>query len=392
MKKLCTYLVLIFVSSSFITKKELIENQYIKEIPFNFDYGVPIIKATINNKEYNFLFDTGMPTVLSESISNDLNLKSIRSIMGMDINGNTKQESHVIVNEISIGEIGFKQIEALSTDLSTGFEIGCLNLDGVIGNNLIKNAIWEIDYENKVIRLTDNIDNFKIPENAAIIKFKTNKKKGYYSPSIDVTVNKKKRKGVKFDTGSNGGIKLPLNFYSSVLDDNKSVEYYGKASAAIYGKGENKNYVDSKVNSIEIGGLHLQNKIVTFNENSPTVGNQFLKNFKIIISYDENKIYMITQKESISTILENFGFQTSVNGQKAIIAIIYKNSNAEKKGLQLGDEIVTVNDFNFRELISKDACDFFLNNPIKEMDLININYSRNGDVQSLQLEKETLID
>ena len=68
MNKLLTFLALIFVLSSFTTRKELLKTNYIKEIPFNFDYGVPIIKASINDIEYNFLFDTGMPTVLSENI------------------------------------------------------------------------------------------------------------------------------------------------------------------------------------------------------------------------------------------------------------------------------------------------------------------------------------
>ena len=131
---------------------------------------------------------------------------------------------------------------------------------------------------------------------------------------------------------------------------------------------------------------------MTFDENFPTIGNEFLKNYKIIITYDENKIYMIKQSESNNTILENFGFITGVIDQKAIVSIIYKNSTAEKKGLQLGDEIITVNDLNFSELISKNACDFLLNNPIKEMDSINIVFSRNEKEHSLQLEKETLID
>lgn len=392
MNKLFSYLVLIFVISSFTTKKEFFETNYVKEIPFNFDYGVPIIKASINGIEYNFLFDTGMPTVLSQSIVKKLNLKSISSIMGSDVNGNRQQESYVMVNEIIVGGISFKQVKTLSTDLKSGFEIGCLNLDGVIGNNLIKDAIWEIDYEKKVIRLTDNIVNFKIPDDADIIKFKTNSKKGYYSPNIEIAINNKSRKDVKFDTGSNKGINLPFDYYSSVLDVNKSVEYYGQASAAIYGKGENKKYLDSKVEYTKIGDLQLQNQIVTFNENYPTVGNKLFENFKIVISYDENKIYMVKQKEFTNPILENFGFQTAVINEKAIVSIIFKNSNAEKKGLQIGDEIIRVNDLNFPELISKDACDFLLNNPIKKMNSINIIFSRNGNKQTLQLEKEILIN
>ncbi len=392
MNKLFSYLVLIFVLSSFTTKNSFFETNYVKEIPFNFDYGVPIIKASINDIEYNFLFDTGMPTTLSEIIVKELTLKSKSSVMGSDVNGNSQQESYVMVNEIIVGGISFKQVKTLSTDLKSGFEIGCLNLDGVIGNNLIKDAIWEIDYEKKVIRLTDNIVNFKIPDDADVIKFKTNAKKGYYSPNIEIAINNKSRKDVKFDTGSNKGINLPFDYYSSVLDVNKSVEYYGQASAALYGKGENKKYLDSKVESIKIGDLQLQNQIVTFDENYPTVGNKLFENFKIFISYVENKIYMVKQKEYTNTILENFGFQTAVINKKAIVSIIYKNSNAEKKGLQIGDEIITVNDLNFPELISKDACDFLLNNPIKKMNSINIVFSRNGNKQTLQLEKVILIN
>lgn len=392
MNKLLSYLFLIFVLSGFTTSKELTETNYIKEIPFSFDYGVPIIKASINDIEYNFLFDTGMPTVLSENITKQLNLKSIRSEMGSDVNGNKKEESLFMVKEIIVAGISFKQVETLSIDLKSGFEIGCLNLDGVIGNNLIKDAIWEIDYEKKVIRLTDNINNFKIPENTPIIKFKTNAKKGSYSPKIAITINKKKKKNVLFDTGATSGINLPLAFYSSVIDANKSVEYYGQASAAIYGKGGIKTYVDSKVVSIKIDDLQLQNQIVTFNENYPLVGNKLFENFKIVISYDEHKIYMIKQKECTHTLLENFGFTSAVVDQKAMVSIIYKNSNAEKKGLQLGDEIVTINDFNSSELIAEDACGFLLNNPIKKMDSINMVYSRNGNEHSLQLEKEIFID
>ncbi len=392
MNKLFSYLVLIFVLSSFTTKNSFFETNYVKEIPFNFDYGVPIIKASINDIEYNFLFDTGMPTTLSEIIVKELTLKSKSSVMGSDVNGNSQQESYVMVNEIIVGGISFKQVKTLSTDLKSGFEIGCLNLDGVIGNNLIKDAIWEIDYEKKVIRLTDNIVNFKIPDDADVIKFKTNAKKGYYSPNIEIAINNKSRKDVKFDTGSNKGINLPFDYYSSVLDVNKSVEYYGQASAALYGKGENKKYLDSKVESIKIGDLQLQNQIVTFDENYPTVGNKLFENFKIFISYVENKISMVKQKEYTNTILENFGFQTAVINKKAIVSIIYKNSNAEKKGLQIGDEIITVNDLNFPELISKDACDFLLNNPIKKMNSINIVFSRNGNKQTLQLEKVILIN
>ncbi len=393
MKKPFNYLLVLFVLSGFTSAKQEAEpksTDYIKEIPFNFDYGLPIIKATINNIEYDFLFDTGMPNALSDKLTNKLGLKSIRSASGSDVNGNTSQESYVIIDEIKVGGISFENIETLSVDLSSGFEIGCLNLDGVIGNNLIRTAIWEIDYENKVIRLTDNIEKFKIPDSAEILKFKTNTKNKYYSPSVDIKINNKKRKGVKFDTGSTGGITMPLNFFSNVLDPNKSVEYFGKASAALYGKGENIKYVDSKIESIELGDLTFKDQIVTFSENFPVIGNKLFKNYKLIIDYSTSKIYLIKQKEYNNSTLDNFGHQIAIIDQKAIVSLIYKNSEAEKMGLQLGDEILKANDLNYRELLATDACGFLFDNPHKKMESLDVLVLRDGKEIPLKLKKKVL--
>lgn len=367
------------------------KESYLKEIPFSYTYGVPIIKATIQGNEYNFLFDTGMPTALSKKLSKQLNLNNTRTTQGMDVNGNSSQESYVLLEEILVGGISFKHIESLAVDLDKGVEIGCLKLDGIIGNNIIKDAFWEIDYEKNMIRLSDNIENFNIPKNASIVKFKTKSKYDIYSPNVDISINNKKRKGVKFDTGSNNGISLPLAYFSDKLDANKSVEYYGITSAALYGKGKNKTYVDSKVNSLKIGDLVLENEIVTFDQNYPLVGNKFIQNFKVIIDYSESKIYLIRIKQKAIATLTNFGFQLGIDNKKAKVTSVYKTSDAERKGLQLGDEILSANGINFPQLISDDACNFLLNNPIKKAENITLTIQRDDEEKTFQLLKETFI-
>jgi len=395
MKHLATYLIIFIVFSGFTQKNKsskLNPEVYVKEIPFNFEYGIPIIKATIKNKEYNFLFDTGMPTALSENIIKDFDLSSVRSTIGSDVNGNKQRENYVILDHINIGGIDFKNIETLTVDLNSGFEIGCLNLDGVIGNNLIKNAVWEIDYVRNVIRLTNDIDNFEIPNDAKKIRFKYNSRRNQYTPKVDIEINNKKSKNVFFDTGSNSGIKMPLKQYEKLLDPNQSVEYYGNSSAALYGKGKYIKYIDSKIKNIEIDGLKLQNEIVTFYDNSSLIGNKFLKNFRIILNYERSEIYMIRQKESIYTFVKNFGFHPSVNNNKAIVQIIFKNSVAKKKGLQLGDELLSVNSMNIPKLLSEDACSFIFDNPYSELDSISLTFARDGKEYLIDLEKETYIN
>ncbi len=391
MNKILVCCIVVFACTGFVLKSESVATHFLSEVPFNFDFGVPIIKVTIDGNEYDFLFDTGMPTAVSKSISEKLKLKNSRIGSGKDVLGNAHQENFVVVNRTEVGGVGFDDVEALTLDFSSSIELGCLKLDGVIGNNIIKEAVWEIDYERKVIRLTDDIANFEMPENASEIKFKTNAKRGYFSPNIDVVVNNKKRKGVKFDTGSSGGVRLPLAYFSSVIDSTKSVEYYGKATVSVYGDGQNKRFVDSKVKTLEIGDLELQSYHVTFHENAPTVGNLLFKDFKLIINYEDSKMYLIEQKELENEKLENFGFQTRVIDQKAFVSIVYKNSEAEKLGLQLGDEILSLNGIKLTDLISKDVCFYLQNNPLKSNETVDIVYVREGKEYSLQLEKQILL-
>lgn len=395
MKKLYIVLLFILLLSGFSVSASTLDlenSSYNEKVKFNFDYGVPIIKATIDDKEYNFLFDTGMPTTLSSELSKELQLKTVRTATGVDVNRNSSQEEYVTLDEIKIGGISFKNIEALSINLNAGFEIGCLQIDGVIGNNLIKDAIWEIDYESKTISLTDDIKNFQIPESASLIKFTMNDKRGYYSPNVDVKINNKKQQGVKFDTGSSGGFKMPLTSFVKILNPDKSVEYFGRATAALYGKGENQKYVDSKVESVEIGDLELSNQIINLSTDFATLGNRFFESYKVVIDYSHKKIYMIEQKEAGNQVVDNFGFQTSVVDGKAIVAIIYKKSDAETQGIQLGDEILKINNLDVEELIAADACGFLLNNPLKEIDKAEIIVLRNGNQMSFVLDKETLIE
>ena len=392
--RLTAILLLGFTSKEILVQPPvgLVEKEYIKEIPFTFDYRVPIIKATIKGNEYHFLFDTGMPTALSKDIIKEYHLKSTQSGVGRDVNGNTSNENYVTIDEIKVGGISFKNIETLAVDLKNGFELKCLNIDGVIGNNLILNAIWEIDYKNKIIRLTNTKSLLNIADDTVVLNFKTNKKRKQNSPKIDLVINNKKIKSVKFDTGSNGGLNMPFDFFSKVLDPKKSIESFGSTSASLYGKGKSKKYIDANVRSIKMGSIQLNDQIVSFNSKTPLVGSRFLKGYKIVIDYKEHKIYMTKQQNQENFTIENFGFLYSVVDNKAIVSKVYKSAKAYNKEIRLGDEIIKINDLNVAELIRDDACSFMFNSPLKEMNTVVITLLRNGKTVSVILEKEVLLN
>jgi hypothetical protein len=368
------------------------EKDYIQEISFDFTYNIPIITVYINGKNYRFLFDTGMPSTISNELLNEHQFKKIdKNGFGIDVNNNRKQNSYYNIDEIKIAGISFNNTEASSNDLKNSFALKCLEIDGVIGNNFIKNAIWEIDYKKQIIRFTNNINLLTIPKNVQVLKFKIDKKRQKYIPKVTVKINGKKDTRIYFDTGSNAGFKLPHFQFSKVLNSKTSIQSFGNPTTGLYGAGKHKLYVDSKVATIELGDITLHNKIVSFNEHSRSIGNLFLKNYTVIINYNVQKIYLIKQQDYNWDTTNSFGVNYSIVNNKAIVTLIYKGTEAEKL-LQLGDEILKINEQLLSELIENDACSLIMNSPLKKLETANLTFLRTGKKQTITLKKTLLIE
>jgi hypothetical protein len=360
---------------------------YLKEIPFDFSYGIPIIEVSIDGKNYNFLFDTGMPTAISKKLYTELNLNSSKEKNGSDIYGNKNKESYTTLKQLNLSGINFYNTETLVANLESSFELKCLKLDGVLGNNLMKNNIWEIDYSTKTIRLTDNISLLKNLSKSTKITFKT--KKGSYSPKISLKINGKTKKNILFDTGSNGGINISIEEYSNKIYKN-SIEKYGSSGVALYGHAKKNKTVFAKVNNIHIGSLQIDNQLVTFSKKTALIGNQFLKNFKIILDYTNNELHFIKNKAKANSTLKSFGFNTNVINNKIIVTAIYNKSTPQKEGLSLGDEIISINGIKVSAIInSNDSCQFIKD--LLKKDTISFEVKHRKKNQKFELTKKELL-
>ena len=396
MKKLLIYFLILTLSSCYSTRNKIMNSGEIKqevfitEIPFNFEYGVPIIKVKINRNEYNFLVDTGAPTVLSPELYKTLNLKSLTTSNVGDSQGNEKKESYVLIENIKINDISFKNIGAIITDFSKTIEIKCLNLDGIIGSNLMSLAIWEFDYSTQTIKISNSRNNFNINKESYVLNFKPKRNQG--TPKVDIYINNKKAKRITFDTGSNSDFSMNLSEFSDVVLNSNTVESFGNSSTGVYGKGADTKSLFTKVNSIKVGTINLQNQILQFKENaSRTIGNDFLKNYKVLIDWNLNQINLSEINNFDNSQLNTFGFDYKVLNNKLYIGTIYKNSEAEKKGIQINDEILTINKLDLRNLSEEDLCKILFNNITKEKTNIKIEILRKEKKLTFDLNKQLLI-
>jgi len=120
-----------------------------QEVPLDNCRELPIVKATVNNKQFHFLLDTGASLTL-------LNQKTFSSIETREItmeswNGTTGAPAHeVILRDFTIGDHSLYNLKMVAVDLTT-VERSCQKrVDGVLGADLISRLGLTIDLKNHV--------------------------------------------------------------------------------------------------------------------------------------------------------------------------------------------------------------------------------------------------
>ena len=120
-----------------------------QEVPLDNCRELPIVKATVNNKQFHFLLDTGASLTL-------LNQKSFSSIETREItmeswNGTTGAPAHeVILRDFTIGDHSLFNLKLVAVDLNS-VERSCQKrIDGVLGADLISKLGLTIDLKNHI--------------------------------------------------------------------------------------------------------------------------------------------------------------------------------------------------------------------------------------------------
>lgn len=390
-------ILLLAVLSLFSCGKDLLPTGAIRQeaftetIPFNFDNGLPIIKVNMEGTDYSFLLDTGAPTVISPELARTINAKKVKKSIVGDSQGNGNVQKFILINEMRIGRIQFNEIGAVVIDLKKTFEVKCLNIDGIIGSNQMSTAIWEIDYKNRNITITDNFIGFKEPDGAAKLHFI--EMQPQKTPLVRVQVDSTKSKLITFDTGANGSIDLPLSNFETTIKDYKKVRSYGNTSAGLYGTGKKDTIITVKVGLMKLGTLETKNQLITFeNESSAVIGNGFLKNYKTTINWKTKTIYLRQQDTLEEAKMESFGFGIRYINLKPVVTSLLLGSDAEKSGLQLGDEITEIDGTSLSGLTEEQACTYAFNSLLNDKEEVSLTYTRNNEKQNIKITSKIFLD
>jgi predicted aspartyl protease len=367
---------------------EIEQEEFNVKIPFEYRLGMIILKVNISGEEYDFLLDTGAPNAISKELAKKLGLSNVSEQKVRDSQDEKSKLGFVLIKKLGLGGVDFLNTGAVVADLKQSKELGCLRIDGLIGSNLMRKAIWKFDYQNQIITITNSIESLSIPKLTSKIPFFT---KYTGTPIIDFKLNDVTQKNVIVDLGSNGGISLSNKTYNALMKNNPSIPQtysLGISESGLYGLGKADSTYYIKAPSVSFGNVSLENTIVSFsNKSASTIGTKFFKNYDLILNWFTKEILLINKTEYDNSTLSTFGFTSSNQENQLIVSQIYKNM----EDLKVGDQILQVGAINYNKLLPEQWCEIVENGLIKEKEEVKISILRDNKELSFTLRKEKLL-
>lgn len=334
---------------------ELSPEQYLTTIDYELRQDLIVIQIPINGVIYDFLIDSGAITIVSDEVGKALNLEVEFSSDYEDSKDETFTIDFGHTDQLKIGEIAYAGIGIGKTDFSEVNSISCLNIDGIIGSNLMQKSIWQIDYENQEIHITDDINRLDISSEAQKIPFTADDKGEAY---VDLTVSGEKVKDVEIDLGSSYDFRIPFNKLPTLNDGNKpAITGNGYGSAGFTGYADDdENVTIVFSDQIYLAGLEVKGAPVHLTEKGGAkVGNTFLSQYEVTIDWLAEELYLAPVNIRVPELL-TYGFTPIYNEGRPRLGTIYNVDNPALEDLNPDDIITNVNGIDCTSISKEEWC------------------------------------
>ena len=334
-----------------------VERKYLAQVPYEDLKGKIIIPVEIQGNTYRFLFDTGAPNLITHALSQQIDSKEINSIFVRDANGNKQKMEVVTISLIGIGGVQFEDIPTIVNNEDSSFILDCFGVDGIIGSNMVRKSVIQLDSENSVFRISNSPEHFV---GSALEGIKMDLSDAQSSPYIWILLKGggKASEYVLFDTGMQGFYDMSVKNYSELraLDVfDESMSGVGIKSIGLFDSSEANQHYRIRIPSIEIGDFNFKNvPTVTMDAERSRIGSEILKYGKVSLDFRNSKFYFEPYEDNPDLHELQLGFSPTVINNELVVGIVWDSELS--RSIDYGDKILIVNGL---DVSSMDPCEFF---------------------------------
>jgi len=267
-------------------------------LPFELTHDVIILKASIDNTRLlEMALDSGtVRTTLDETVANEAGLDLSLKAQSTGVNG--RQEISVIRDQtLRIAGMAVAEPLVLAYPLDFLAKLLGHRVDGIIGVEIFRKYVVEIDYPKQTVRVTEP-DAFVYagPGQSVAVT--------YYGrlPVVAGSVTPYGREGIptafQVDTGAAG---TTVAFWKTFVQKNdlmNGVHELADAEATSFGGSHRAK--EGRVRALQIGGITLDHPFVRMNDADygdaalfgGNLGSGFFKNYKVIFDLPHDRLIL----------------------------------------------------------------------------------------------------
>lgn len=321
------------------------------KIPFTLYENKILIEVVIEKKKYNFVFDSGAMSLLDQGMVNMKKAKNVAiDLEAEDANEQKKKLSVVQVPSLKLENINFKDGYFAVHDFSAINERSCVPIAGIFGSNLMNNLVWKIDFQQKMIIVSDQ----SIAADGALeIAFE----KEAFS---NVPYTKLKIRGtvidLVLDTGAGDALTIGKNAFDKIKDST-FLEGAGPSATSLFGNNDGTFYEDSMAVSFPAAPARVFKGIHTTAQGNEMalLGIDFLKHYSPVFDYKLNKLLLKADTIPASESLMSWGFGLGGVEGKLIVVNMFNIPELQAQ-FKVGEQIIAVNDIDMAKPDKLDLC------------------------------------
>jgi len=398
--KLCIIAILLITSQLALAQKDRKKdtrygyhfkgkNQKFAKFPFDLHSNLIVIKATLDDSDtLRFILDTGVSStiVTDPKRAASLNVKYVRRVKISGAGEGGELMANVSVGHtINMGDIIATQqnIVVLDEDVLKLSEFLGVPIHGIFGHDIFSNFVVTIDFEHKMLYLTDP-NKFKYKKSmGTIYPIVLTQSKPYTDAIAMVSNNKEIPMRLVIDTGAGHALLLSTS-------EKDPIHLPDKVMRANLGRGLNGeiNGHIGRVDKIRMGSLELRDILASFPDSlsfsmkfppsvegrQGSIGCELLRRFNVTLNYKDGYMILKPLKSRMKETFEHdmSGMDVRARGDdfnQYFINKILEGSPAEGAGLLEGDEIIFMNNQNVKDMAISEMYKILSRKEGKEIEL-----------------------
>jgi hypothetical protein len=345
------------------------QNNRVDSIPFRLEKTLLIFSGTVNGIATDYAFDTGASvTVANSANGQQASIKTLGGKRGIkDSNQKVSRISNVKIDDLTVGNYHVNNLKVVSTDMPYLY---CANLM-LLGQDVIKKFNWKIDFEKKMIYVSQA----PFPVTAEMIKWPLSYKSN--RPHVEFSINGEAYKNCLIDFGFTGIFEVnPQVTTAETISQEKQkankADQFLATSMGIHGLSDPKKVFKFVLDSISFSNALFRNIPIAMTEDKDVkLGVQFFNHFcNLMILNHSTDTYYLSTSNKVNQPINSLDANVIIQAGKFVVSDQNRSSNSTASALTIGEEIKSVNGKSVADF--KDKCEFILwkyNYPENELTL-----------------------